>query len=305
MKGGTDSTGLSVRHRAIWQALLVTFLWSTSWVLIKWGLAEIPALTFAGLRYGLAFLLLLPFAIWQGEWRRIRLLTRSEWALLLLLGIVYYGLTQGAQFLSLSYLPAVTVNILLGFTPVLVAIWSMLFLAESPRWPQWAGIWLAGGGILLFFWPLNSMGGAPLGWIAALIGLLANSAAAVMGRYVNKKERLSPLLITLVSMGPGALLLLGGGLGWQGLPNLSYTGLLIVFWLALVNTAFAFTLWNHTLQTLTAVESSMINNSMSVQIPLLAILFLGERLTLIGGIGLAITVLGVTIVQYDRKKRIA
>ena len=46
---------------AVFQALFVTFLWSTSWVLIKIGLTDIPALTFAGLRYGLAFLCLLPF----------------------------------------------------------------------------------------------------------------------------------------------------------------------------------------------------------------------------------------------------
>ena len=36
------------------QALFVTFLWSTSWVLIKIGLDQIPALPFAGLRYTLA-----------------------------------------------------------------------------------------------------------------------------------------------------------------------------------------------------------------------------------------------------------
>ena len=35
------------------QALFVTFLWSTSWVLIKVGLKEIPAISFAGLRYTL------------------------------------------------------------------------------------------------------------------------------------------------------------------------------------------------------------------------------------------------------------
>ena len=40
------------------QAVIVTFLWSTSWVLIKLGLEEIPAINFAGLRYTLAFLIL-------------------------------------------------------------------------------------------------------------------------------------------------------------------------------------------------------------------------------------------------------
>ena len=49
--------------RVVALAFFVTFLWSTSWVLIKFGLKDIPALTFAGLRYTLAFLCLLPFAI--------------------------------------------------------------------------------------------------------------------------------------------------------------------------------------------------------------------------------------------------
>jgi drug/metabolite transporter (DMT)-like permease len=51
-----------IHQQAVLQALLVTFLWSTSWVLIKIGLQDIPALTFAGLRYSLAFVCLLPFA---------------------------------------------------------------------------------------------------------------------------------------------------------------------------------------------------------------------------------------------------
>ena len=45
-------------HLPALQALFVTFLWSTSWVLIKFGLQDIPAISFAGLRYALAFLLL-------------------------------------------------------------------------------------------------------------------------------------------------------------------------------------------------------------------------------------------------------
>ncbi|MCB9443696.1 MAG: DMT family transporter [Ardenticatenaceae bacterium] len=52
---------ISPHAQAVWQALLVTFLWSTSWVLIKLGLQDIPPVTFAGLRYFLAFLALIPF----------------------------------------------------------------------------------------------------------------------------------------------------------------------------------------------------------------------------------------------------
>jgi len=47
-------------------------------------------------------------------------------------------------------------------------------------------------------------------------------------------------------------------------PVLSLKGWGIIVWLALVNTAFAFTLWNRTLQVLSAVESSIINNTMLI-----------------------------------------
>ena len=54
----------SPRLLAILQAVFVTFLWSTSWVLIKRNISEIPPLTFAGLRYSIAFLILLP-GLWK------------------------------------------------------------------------------------------------------------------------------------------------------------------------------------------------------------------------------------------------
>jgi hypothetical protein len=46
--------------------------------------------------------------------------------------------------------------------------------------------------------------------------------------------------------------------------------------LAVVNTAVAFTLWNRSLRPLSALESAGINNTMLIQIALLAWVFLGE-----------------------------
>jgi len=51
---------------------------------------------------------------------------------------------------------------------------------------------------------------------------------------------------------------------------------LIIALLAIVNAAFAFTLWNKSLQMLTAVESSIINGTMLPQIAILAWIFLNE-----------------------------
>ncbi len=118
---------------AVLQALLVTFLWSTSWVLIKFGLDDLPALTFAGLRYTFAFLCLLPFLLQPTCRADIRHLSRADWCRLLVLGLLFYAITQGAQFVGLAYLPAITVNLLLNFTTVLVAFLGLVLLAERLR----------------------------------------------------------------------------------------------------------------------------------------------------------------------------
>ena len=295
---------MSPRLKASLQALLVTFLWSTSWVLIKVGLVDIPALTFAGLRYSLAFLFLLIWGLRSKKVRSIAKISRTMLGQLTLLGILFYTLTQGAQFLGLAYLPAVTVNLLLSFTSIVVALMGVALLGEHPKGWQWFGIALSIGGAVLFFYPVNLTAGEILGYIAVILGVLANAASSILGRKINRRGEVAPLNVTIVSMGIGGFLLLILGVGFQGMPILDLKSWLIIIWLALINTAFAFTLWNLTLRTLPTMESSIINNSMMIQIPILAVIFLGESLTLKELTGMIVAVIGVLFVQLFRKKEI-
>jgi len=86
------------------------------------------------------------------------------------------------------------------------------------------------------------------------------------------------------------------------MPSLTWQSWLLIAWLAVVNTAVAFTLWNHTLRTLPAMESTVINNTMTVQIAILAVLFLGETLDARELLGLAAVVVGTLLVQIWRRK---
>jgi drug/metabolite transporter (DMT)-like permease len=288
---------------AVLQALLVTFLWSTSWVLIKLGLkASLPAVTFAGLRYGLAFACLLPFVLGNSRHRQVlRSLSRSTWLQLALLGLVMYTLTQGAQFIGLEFLPAATLTLLLNFSPILVALFSSAANQEAPSLVQWGGIMLSSLGALVYFLPFDIPSGQTLGFAVALAGVLANAGASLLGRQVNRRAGLPAIVITTTSMGIGGLLLLAGGAIGQGFGRLDGTQWLIIAWLAVVNTAFAFTLWNNTLRTLTAIESSVINNTMLPQIAILAWIFLGESLDLRQILGLALVAVGTLIVQLWRR----
>ncbi|MFN2292672.1 MAG: DMT family transporter, partial [Anaerolineae bacterium] len=226
--------------RAVLQALLVTFLWSTSWVLIKIGLRDIPALPFAGLRYALAFLVLLPFAARGGLIGSLGRLTLGGWLRLVALGLLFYAATQGAQFLSLVYLPAATVSLLLSFTTALVALLGILFLGERLSTLQWAGMGLYLVGVLVYFWPLTVPRAEVIGLLVALAGVIANALSSILGRYVNRSGDLEPLAVTIVSMGIGAGVLLAGGTAAQGLPRLTGMHWGIIVWLAVVNSAFAF-----------------------------------------------------------------
>jgi drug/metabolite transporter (DMT)-like permease len=266
-------------------------------VLIKFGLDEIPALTFAGLRYALAFLLLLPLLGRRDVRLSIARLSRREWLLLVALGVVMYTLTQGAQFLALDRLPAQTTSLVLSFSPVVVAFLGVALLAERPAPAQGVGVLLFVVGAVTFLYPASFPQSQVIGVMIAVAGLFANAGAAVLGRYVNRAATLPAAVVTIISMGVGSALLLGAGVGTQGLPDLTLRGWAIVAWLAAVNTAFAFTLWNVTLRKLSAMESSIINNTMLIQIAILAWVFLGEGLGLRQMLGLVLAAAGTLVVQ--------
>jgi drug/metabolite transporter (DMT)-like permease len=285
---------------AILQAPFVVFLWATSWVFIKIGLQDIPPILFAGMRYGLAFVCLGIVLGFSKAGSGMRAISKREWGRLILLGILYYAATQGAIFLALAHLPAVTVNLLWSFSTVIVAMLGVVWLSEKPTIIQWTGILLAVLGAVIYFYPISILQNHLIGVIVAWVGILANAISSILGRDINRSEQQSPLVVTVISMGAGSFLLLVAGFAMEATPVLNLKSWSILLWLALVNTAFAFTLWNHTLRTLTAMESSIINGTMLIWIPILAIVFLGETITGREITGLIVTGMGTLIVQLRK-----
>jgi drug/metabolite transporter (DMT)-like permease len=288
---------------AVLQALFVTLLWSSSWVLIRIGLVDIPALTFAGLRYSLAFICTLPFFFRAGQLSVVRRISLKSWLSLLALGVLYYTITQGTLFVGLELLPAVSVSLLLNLTPIVVAILGIIYLHERLTGLGWAGVLLSIIGSGLYYLPFVYTSGIELGYVVVIAGMLANAASSVLGRGINRRGDIPPLTVTVVSMGFGSLIMLAGGLLFQGLPDLGIRHWALILWLAVISTALAFTLWNHTLRTLTATESSVINNTLLIQISVLAYLFLGETLTWKEIAGLVVAGIGALLVQVRRDRR--
>jgi len=294
MSGSVRST----HGAAIGLALLVTLLWSTSWILIRWGLddEQLAPLGFAAMRYGLAALVLLGWvATRRGHRWDLRGLDRPVVARIAVLGLVLVAVTQGAQFVAIDSQPAATTSLVLSATPLLVAMFSARALAEHPSRLQVAGGVLVVIGAGLYF--SGSLGATVAGMGASIVGLIANAAGSVLGRGINRSAAVSAVVVTALSMTAGGAALGLVSVAVEGWPTVSGRAFGIIAWLAIVNTALAFTWWNLSLRHLSAIESAGINNTMLIQIAVLAWVFLDESLGWDGAAGVALVSLGIFLTQ--------
>jgi drug/metabolite transporter (DMT)-like permease len=240
--------------------------------------------------------LLLPFVVLTQRKQSTASLPKSMQRQLIILGVLL-AMTQGAIFVALAYLPAVTINLLLSLSNITVALLGIVWLNEHPARFQWVGVVLATLGAVIYFHPVELPQGYLLGIVAAIISILANSGSAIVGREVNRAARINPLVVTTVSMGVGALVLLVVSISTQGFPAITFKGWCIIVLLAVVYTAIAYTLWNYTLQTLSATESNIILGTMLIWIPILAVVFLDEHVSSKELLGLVAAGVGTIIVQ--------
>ena len=164
--------------------ILTCLIWSTVWLFIKIGVGDVPPVTFAAWRLGIAMAVLVPLTLWQ----RVPLPARpAEWRLItgtgvMLLGINYALLNWGIQFIS-SGLTAV----LQATTPVFALVFSHVMLPDDRMSVRKVGALLVGVvGVALVFWnQLDLAGLLALRGCAAVVGgaMFVALAYVVMKRH--------------------------------------------------------------------------------------------------------------------------
>jgi len=278
---------------AILEAVFVNIIWASSFIFVKLLLKDLGPLTIGGLRYFIGFLVLLPFMLRKG---RLDALPRRMWLRLLLIGLSAYTIGNGAMFWSLKYLPATTVSFMMSMITLLVLFGSILWLKEIPTRLQTVGILVTLGGTALFFL-VGLKPGEPLGMAILSIGLISFTLFGVLGREAARGQKVDTLSLTAIPLALGGGLLLLVALPLEGLPHASPGTWGLVLWLAAVNTALGYILYNHALQVLTAFEMNVMLNLSPLWTALMAWFLLSERLLLWQWIGMVIVVVGVALVQ--------
>ena len=118
---------LPSRALALFEALLVSMVWASSFIFVKMALTDLGPLTIGGLRYFLGFACLLPFLK-----RRSFSLPRAQWVRMALLGFSAYTLGNGALFWALQFLPATTGSFMMSLITITVLLGGAFWLREIP-----------------------------------------------------------------------------------------------------------------------------------------------------------------------------
>lgn len=292
-----DRRVMGTRLLAIGEGLLVSVVWSSSFVIIKLGLEHAGPLTLAGLRYFTAFLLLSPFMAINGELRRNP--APGRWGRLFLMGLFAYPVSNGALFWGLQYVPATTGSFLHSLLPLPGLLLALLWLKEVPARHQIVGLAIALAGSVLFF-SSGLSAGDPLPVGVVSLGVVAFAIFTSMSRGLAREGQIATLSMTALPLGIGGSLLLLGALPLERPVLPPAEAWAVVLWLALINTALAYLLYNHSLRILTVLESNALLSLSPLGTAVLASLLLGERVTAWQLVGLVVAILGVLLVQWRR-----
>ena len=291
---------MSVSH--VLQALLVVLIWGVNFVVIRWGLNEVPPFLLAAARFSLVvfpaiFFIKKPNVPWR-------------WL------IAYGWFNSFGQFALLFWamkvgMPAGLASVVHQAQVFFTLIFSVLILQQRTQVTQWLGLMIAVMGLALIAYGKNA--GTPVGMQMTSLGLVLNllgAASWAIGNVVVSAMRRAGIqpepfgLVIWSSLIPIVPFLLISGLferhvypDWQAISWHSIVSALYLAWAA---TLLGYGLWSRLLSQYEPNRVAPFTLLVPVVGLLTAWLVLGERLNqwqLWGSacllIGLAVNVLGL------------
>src|SRR4029453_13909997 len=112
-----------MKSRLVW--LLLCGIWGSTWLFIKVGLADLPPVTFAGIRVVIASSILFSLIAIRGKSLPRE---RSEWSLLATTGILSFTINYGAVFWGEQYISSGLASLLQATIPAFGLVIAHFYL---------------------------------------------------------------------------------------------------------------------------------------------------------------------------------
>jgi len=292
-----------MKARIVW--LILCGIWGSTWLFIKLGLADLPPITFAGIRFVIACTILFTLI----RIRRIPLpRARADWILLASSGILSFGLNYGLVFWGEQYITSGLAALLQATLPAFGLVFAHLHLpSERLTWTKIGGVVLGVFGVGVVFSNQLVVSGRQ-----ALAGCVALVLSAMFAAYSNVLvkafgKHLNPAVLSAGQMLFGLVLLLSVGLPLEGNPfRFHWTPMAVIamLYLAIVGSVIAFLLYYWLVLNMDVTKSMLIALVTPVVAVLLGMLVLDEEFgwrTLAGG-AMIILGIGFIVVRKSKKK---
>jgi drug/metabolite transporter (DMT)-like permease len=291
-----------MKARVVW--LILCGIWGSTWLFIKIGLQDLPPLTFAGIRFVLASLLLSLLVLARGvRWPR----SRKDWLLIAIVGVLQFSLNYGLVFWGEQHIPSGLAAVLQSTFPVFGLVIAHLYLPfERLTIAKVAGVLLGVLGVAIIFSHELSIAG-PM----ALFGSIALVLSAFFGSYGNVlvkayAREIDPQVLAAGQMLCGFPLLLTLGIATEGSPlHFHWTPMAVVClaYLVIVGSVVAFALYYWLVRHMDVTDTMLIALVTPVVAVVLGLIVLHEKLNwrLFAGGACIICGLGFIVLRKQQK----
>jgi drug/metabolite transporter (DMT)-like permease len=278
---------------------LLVLVWSSTWVTIKIGLDDLPALLGAGIRFAAAGAGLLAYAALR------RRPLGTDRLLAAVIGVLPFATTYGLIYWAEQHIPSGLTAVLFGVLPLYVALLAAVALPDEPlRTRLLLGIGVAIAGLALAFNESLELGDDELAGLAAGAVVLSPVASAIGNISIKRRAgALDALVLNGWAMVVGGALLLAVSALSESWTDASFTADAVgsIVYLAAAGTAFTFVALTLLLRELPAVTTSFI----SVLLPFGALAFgalLEDEVVTSAALGgAALVALGIAVAQWPRR----
>jgi len=144
-----------VKNNAIWMSPLFILIWSTGFIIARYGMPHAEPLTFLAIRFFGVILILLPCILWfKAPWP-----SKSQIVHLAIAGVlIQFGYLAGVWIAIRHGMPVGLTALIVGLQPILTAVFVSL-LAEKITRSQWQGLFLGLFGVFLVLYAQINIAG--------------------------------------------------------------------------------------------------------------------------------------------------
>ncbi|HKP46008.1 MAG TPA: EamA family transporter [Pyrinomonadaceae bacterium] len=292
-----------MKSRIVW--LLLCCIWGSTWLFIKIGLADLPPISFAAIRFIIATTILAAIIVAK---KLVLPQSGKDWGLLAGTGVLAFSLNYGLVFWGEQYIASGLAALLQATLPAFGLVIAHLHLPAERMTPlKLAGVFLGVTGVAIIFSNQLRFDGPK-----ALAGSVALVLSAVCAAYSNVLvkaygKKFEPTVIAGTQMLFGLVPLVIVGLIADGNPlkfHWTATAVISLFYLAIVGSVIAFVLYYWLVRKMDVTKTMLISLVTPVTAVILGMLVLHEQMhwrTLIGG---ALIISGIGLLVIRRKKKI-